>query len=345
MMNAAMLREARKIDIVQRPIPKAGKGEVVVEVSLCGICGSDIHGYLSGVMIPPGTVMGHESVGKVVELGNGVQDWSVGDRVAIKPLAECGECYYCLRGQYSLCPEGFQRCIGISPAVDGAFARYVRISYPGRMLFRLPEEVTFEAGVLVEPLATSLHAIRTSGFRLGDTTVVIGAGTIGLGVIQFLRLGGAGKIVVVEISEAKRQLACAMGADLALDPAAEGEGLREKVLEATQGLGAHFVFECAGVPQAVRASYTLVRGGGQVLLVGIADTDVSIQPLLLALGEVGLKATLGYWDEFPLALDFLRKGLIDTSGMVSRTIPLAEVSEGFNEALSNKDLVKVVVRP
>jgi threonine dehydrogenase-like Zn-dependent dehydrogenase len=81
------------------------------------------------------------------------------------------------------------------------------------------------------------------------------------------------------------------------------------------------------------------------LLVGIADTDVSIQPLLLALGEVGLKATLGYWDEFPLALDFLRKGLIDTSGMVSRTIPLAEVSEGFNEALSNKDLVKVVVRP
>jgi threonine dehydrogenase-like Zn-dependent dehydrogenase len=344
-MKAAILRAAKKIEIVERPVPRAGDGEAVVQVSLCGICGSDLHGYLRAVMIPPGTVMGHECVGTVVELGSGVQGWSVGERVAVKPLAECGECYYCRRGQYSLCPEGFKRCIGISPAVDGAFAPFVRVAYPDRMLYRLPDEVSFEEGVLVEPLATSLHAIRTSGFRLGDTTVVIGAGTIGLGVIQFLRLGGARKIVVVEISEAKRRLACSMGADMALDPAKEGEGLRDKVLEATQGLGAHFVFECAGVPQAVRSSYSLVRGGGQVLLVGIADTDVPIQPLNLALGEVGMKATLGYWDEFPLVLDFLRKGLVDASRMISRTIPLEDVADGgFKTLLSNQDLVKVVVR-
>ena len=245
-----------------------------------------------------------------------------------------------------MCPTAFERCIGITPSVDGAFASHLRIEHPEQMLFHLPDEVSFADGVLVEPLATSLHAVRTSGFRLGDTTVVIGAGTIGLGVIQFLRLGGAGKIVVVEVSEAKRQLACSMGADLALDPAAEGEGLQAKVKEVTQGLGAHIVFECAGVTAAVRNSYTLVRSGGEVLLVGIAGGDVPIQPLLLALGEVEMKATLGYWDEFPLVIEFLRKGLIDAARIVSRTIPLETVADaGFNALLSNKDLVKVIVQP
>ncbi len=345
-MKAAILRKAKTIEIVERPIPQAAAGEVVVKVSLCGICGSDLHGYLNGVMIPPDTIMGHECVGTIAEIGKGITGWSIGDRVAVKPLAECGDCYHCRRGQYSLCPTAFQRCIGISPSMDGAFASHLRIAYPGQMLFRLPDKVSFEDGVLVEPLATSLHAIRTSGFRLGDTTVVIGAGTIGLGVIQLLRLGGAGKIVVVEVSEAKRQLACSMGADMALDPAAEGEGLRDKVREATQGLGAHFVFECAGVPEAVRNSYTLVRSGGEVLLVGIADSDVPIQPLLLALGEVGIKAILGYWDEFPLVLEFLCKGLVDTSRIVSRTIPLDSIADaGFNALISNKDLVKVIVQP
>jgi threonine dehydrogenase-like Zn-dependent dehydrogenase len=344
-MKAALFREAKRIEIVDRPVPQAGAGEAVVEIALCGICGSDLHGYLTAAMIPPGTVMGHECVGTLAEVGQGVKGWTVGDRVAVKPLAECGECYHCRRGQYSLCPTGFKRCIGISPAVDGAFARYLRVAYPDQMLFHLPDEVGFEQGVLVEPLATSLHAVRSSGFRVGDTTVVIGAGTIGLGVIQFLRVGGAGKIIVVEVSEAKRRLACSLGADLALDPVAEGEGLRARVVEATEGLGAHFVFECAGVPQAVRSSYTLVRGGGQVLLVGIADTDVPIEPLLLALGEVGIKATLGYWDEFPLVIDFLRKGRLDVSRMVSRTIPLEQTAEGFDNLLDNKDLVKIAVRP
>jgi len=345
-MRVPVFSGLRQIEFQERPPPAAGPGEVVVDVALCGICGSDVHGYLNGIMVPRGTVMGHECVGTVARVGDGVEGWEPGARVAVKPLAECGECYYCRHGQFSLCPAAFQRAIGISPAADGAFAAQVLVRYPREMLFRLPEEVSFEQGVLIEPLATSLHGVRLSKFRPGDATVVIGAGTIGLGVIQFLRLGGAKQIVALEVSERKRELAARIGADVVLDPAKEGEGLRDRILALTGGIGADQVFECAGVPQALQVSYTLVRSGGQVLLVGINDKEVAVNPFLLSLWEVELKGILGYYDEFGRVIEFLQKGRLDAGFMLSDVIDLADLEKrGLNRLLADKDLVKVAVRP
>lgn len=337
-MRVPVFTDLQTLEFQDRPRPAPGPGEVLVEVALCGICGSDVHGYLNGIMIPLGTVMGHEAVGTVAEVGAGVGDWRVGERVVVKPIPECGECPYCRKGQFSLCTAAFPRAIGISPEHDGAFARFVKIEHPKAMLFRLPGEISFEEAVVVEPLATSLHGVRMSRFRAGDTAVVIGAGTIGLGVLQFLKIGGAGKVIVLEVSEKKRELARSLGAAVVLNPAEEGEKLRETVFRHTGGYGADLVYECAGVPQALQASYTLVKSGGQVLLIGINDKEVSIQPFPIALGEVELKGILGYYDEFDYVIEFLRQKKIDTKVMVSDTIDLADIEEkGFRRLLFSRD--------
>ncbi|MBL7203191.1 MAG: zinc-binding dehydrogenase, partial [Desulfobacteraceae bacterium] len=218
--------------------------------------------------------------------------------------------------------------------------------YPKAMLFKLPEGVSFEEGALVEPLATSLHAVRMSRFGLGDNVVILGAGMIGLGVLQFVRLGGAGKTIVLEISEKKARIASEMGADAVLNPISEGEGLREKIFELTGGVGADVVFECAGVPSTFQSCVTLVKSGGQVMLVGINDKEVPINPFYFVLWEVEMKGALGYYDEFEHVIEYLDQKKISTELLISDTIPLADLVErGFSRLLSSQDMVKILVKP
>jgi (R,R)-butanediol dehydrogenase/meso-butanediol dehydrogenase/diacetyl reductase len=345
-MRVPVLTALQKIEFQERPTPHIQSGHVLVKVEYCGICGSDVHGYLNGILVPPGTVMGHECSGVVAEAGRAVSRFKQGDRVVVKPIAQCGECYWCRRGQYSLCSTAFGRAIGITQDNEGAFAEYVLVKYPDAMLYPLPPEVSFEAAALVEPLATSLHAVRMSRVKPGDRVVIIGAGMIGLGVLQFVRLGGAGKVIVLEISPEKSRIAKQMGADVVLNPTSEGEGLREKIVELTGGVGADVVFECAGVPFAFQMCVTYAKPGGQVMVVGINDKEVAINPFLIVLGEVELKGVLGYYDEFTYVIEFLEKKKIDTSSLISEIIPLSELEEkGIKRLLSSPDLVKILVKP
>ena len=345
-MQVPVFTDLKKIEFQERPKPEVQSGDVLVRVEYCGICGSDVHGYLNGIMVPKGTVMGHECSGVVAEVGEGVQGFASGDRVVVKPIPQCGECYWCQRGQYSLCPKAFERAIGITPANDGAFAEYIRIQYPNEMLFKLPDSVTLREAALVEPLATSLHGVRMSRFKPGDRVVVIGAGMIGLGVLQFLRLGGAGKIIVLEISREKLRLAQDMGADVVLDPVSEGEALREQIVDLTDGVGADVVFECAGVPIAFQTCIHYVKSGGQVMLLGINDKEVAINAFMMVLWEVEMKGVLGYYDEFKYVIEFLEQKKINTEPLISDVIPLADVEgKGFRRLLASTDMVKILVKP
>ncbi len=345
-MRVPVFTELKKIEFQEKPKPAVGSGDVLLKVEYCGICGSDVHGYLNGILIPPGTVMGHECSGVVVEVGDKVLDFKVGDRVVAKPIPQCGECYWCKKGQYSLCPTSFGQAFGITPENDGAFAKFLQVKYPKTMLFKLPENVSFEEGALVEPLATSLHTVRISRFGLGDNVVILGAGMIGLGVLQFVRLGGAGKTIVLEISEKKARIASEMGADAVLNPISEGEGLREKIFELTGGVGADVVFECAGVPSTFQSCITLVKSGGQVMLVGINDKEVAINPFYFVLWEVEMKGALGYYDEFEHVIEYLDQKKISTKSLISDIIPLTDLVErGFSRLLSSQDMVKILVKP
>ncbi len=345
-MKVPVFVDLQKIEFQEKPKPEIKNGEVLLKVDYCGICGSDVHGYLNGIMVPIGTVMGHECCGVVAEVGNRVQNVKPGDRVAVKPIPECKECYWCKKGQYSLCPEVLGRAIGITPNHDGAFAEYVKIEFPEEMLFKLPAKVSFKESAVIEPLATSLHGVRLSRFKPGDSVVVIGAGMIGLGTLQFLKLGGAGKIIVLEISSKKSEIAQRLGADVVMNPISEGKDLREHIFSLTNGIGADLVFDCAGVPFSFQNSINFVKSGGQVMVVGINDKEVAINPFMMVLWEVEMKGVLGYYDEFKYVIDFLEQKRINTEPLVSDIIPLADIEEkGFKRLISSKDTVKILVKP
>lgn len=345
-MRVAVFTGLQKIEFTEKQKPVIQSGEVLVKVEYCGICGSDVHGYLNGIMIPTGAVMGHECSGLVSEVGDGVNKFQPGDRVAIKPMPQCGECHWCQRGQYSLCPEALKRGIGITTDHDGAFAEYVRIQYPHEMIFKLPSNIPFEDAALIEPLATSLHAVRMSRFGPGDRVVVIGAGMIGLGTLQFLRLEGAGHITVLEMSPKKLRLALEMGADEVLNPTSEGEDLKDKIFELTNGIGADVVFECAGVPLSFQTCADYVKSGGQVIVVGINDKDVTFNNFQMVVREIEMKGVLGYYDEFREVIQYLAQGKIWTEPLVSDIIELTDLEEkGFKHLIASQDMVKILVKP
>lgn len=345
-MKVPVLVALAKIEFQEKPRPKLEPGDVLVKVEYCGICGSDIHGYLNGIMVPVGTVMGHECTGVVAEVGRDIQNFMVGERVVIKPFAQCGRCYWCQRGQYSLCPQGLGRAIGITLDHDGAFAEYIKIEFPDEMLFKLPGNVSFEEAALVEPLSTSLHGVRMSRFKPGDRVVVIGAGMIGLGVLQFLKLGGAGKIIVLEISSPKSRIAEELGADVILNPLSEGEGLKDRIFSLTDGIGADLVFDCAGVPFSFQTSINYVKRGGQVMVVGINDKEVPINPFMFVILEVEMKGVMGSYDEFKYVIEFLDKKRIKTDLLISDIISLVDLEEkGFKRLLASHDHVKILVKP
>ena len=285
-MKAAVLSDVNQLTIVERPRPKIGPNEALIKVACTAICGSDIHAFRTALFYPVGTIMGHEIAGIVAELGEKVIGFSVGDRVAVRPLAPCRVCDACVRGRDNQCHR-FLEC-------HGGYAEYVRIPWPQDMLYTLSDDVSFEAATLADPLASSLHGIRQSKFNTGDRVVVIGAGPIGLGVIQLLEMNGVEDLIALEVSPQRSKIALQLGTSIVLDPTDDPIGIIEKIFQLTGELVADIVFECAGVPQALQQSIHYVRKGGQVMVVGITEHDTPINPMAFVLAEVEMKGCLGY---------------------------------------------------
>jgi threonine dehydrogenase-like Zn-dependent dehydrogenase len=260
-MRAVLYEGPGRMKLVDLPQPEAGAGDVVVKISLCGICGTDVHSYMHPGILFPGTVFGHEAVGRVAETGSGVKGFTIGDRVAIGASGSCPEgCAYCRAGRSTLCVNGFPRTQGIGPGTQGAYAEYVLAHYPNRMLVRIPDGVTDEDAVLFDIFSTALHGFRRSCFKAGMNVVVVGAGAIGLSMTQILKLSGAGHITVVNRALKKREMALGFGADLALSPNEE-RNLAARVKALYGGLGADIVYECAGSPATVGIAVSVARSG------------------------------------------------------------------------------------
>ena len=268
-MKAARLKGPRDIVLEEIPVPEISDDEVLVEVKYCGICGTDLHAFQAPGFLPVGTFLGHEFSGVLAKVGNKVEGWKPGDRVVVVPAYSCGECYACKHGFPEIC-ERTMESIGCftDEGMPGGFTKFVRVPIPQRRLYSLPEEVSFEEGALVEPLATSLHAVRISAFSPGDQAMVLGAGAIGLGVISFLKNAGAGLIIATEVNAKRAELANKLGADHVFNPQ-KVSNLQEEVLRITNGLGVNQVFDCSGVPRLFKMQSLFSDPEAKLCLLGL----------------------------------------------------------------------------
>lgn len=346
-MKAVLLRGPKDVVIDEIPVPEISDDDVLVEVKYAGICGSDLHAYRAAIHYPPGTYLGHEYSGVLVKVGKNVRGWRVGDRITGNPLYICGECYACKRGRPQQCEHVLDAPTGGRPVSPGAFARFMRLPIPERRLCKLPDDVSFEEGALVEPLASGLHAVRISDLKAGEDTIVLGAGPIGLGVIAFLKYAGAGLIIATEIVERRAAMAKKFGADYVFNPLKE-PNLKEKVLELTNGKGIDRVYTCAGTVESFRTATDFIRHGGQIMVVDCVEEEVPIIPTLYCYCEWEMKGALCYdYDEFPMTIEYLRKGLAPVKEMITKKIKLSDiVKEGF-EVLINPghNEIKILVEP
>jgi L-iditol 2-dehydrogenase len=338
------LVEYNRLEIEDRPVPTPNADEVLVKVAACGICGSDIHGMdgSTGRRRPP-IVMGHEAAGVVAGVGGSVQGWTEGDRVTFDSTIYCGTCWFCCRGHVNLCDN--RRVLGVSCDEyrrDGAFAEYVAV--PQRILYRLPDAVSFEQGAMVEPLSVALHAVNRTRVRLDDTAVVVGAGMIGLLVIQALRVAGCGQILAVDLDPRRLDLACTLGADAGLRP--DQVDVPAEVLRRTGGRGADLAYEVVGISTTVKTAVACLRKGGQLALVGNLSPHVDLPLQAAVTRELTLHGSCASCGEYPACLDLMARGAIDVGPLISAVAPLVEGPAWFRRLKAGGEgLMKVILKP
>jgi L-iditol 2-dehydrogenase len=343
-MKALLLKEYRHLEYTDFPKPDLGPDEVLLNVKATGICGSDIHGYdgSSGRRIPP-LVMGHETAGVIVEVAENVKDWEPGDRVTCDSTVYCGTCFYCRRGEVNLCDN--RRVLGVSTGEyrrHGAFAEFVAV--PQRILYPLPQEVTFEQATMVEPLSIAFHAVRITPIDVNDSAVVVGSGMIGLLVIQALRIAGCGQIIAVDLDADRLEQAGRLGADTSL--ISTDKDLNQKILDLTHGRGADHAFEVVGVTAAVKTAVSSVRKGGTVTLVGNLAPSVELPLQAVVTREITLYGSCASAGEIPACLEMLARGKVNVEALISATGSLSDGAVWF-ERLYNREpgLMKVILKP
>ncbi len=343
-MKALLLEQYKKFALVDMPVPEPGPDEVLVAVKACGICGSDVHGMdgSTGRRQPP-IVMGHEASGEIARVGSSVRDWKPGDRVALDSTVYCGRCHYCRRGEINLCDN--RRVLGVSCGdyrQHGAFAEFVVA--PERILHRVPDALSFEHGALVEPFAIALHAVARAPLSLNDSAVVVGAGMIGLALVQALRAAGCGRIISVDVAPDRLALAAKMGATDTVNSA--GEKPAETIVRLTDGGGADLAFEAVGVSETVACAVAGLRKGGSLVLVGNVTPSINFPLQAAVTREISLFGSCASRGEYPAVLGMMARGVLRPDTLISAVAPLAEGPRWFDR-LYNKEpgLLKVLLTP
>jgi L-iditol 2-dehydrogenase len=343
-MKALVLKDYRRFAVEDFAVPVLQSDEVLVRVRACGICGSDVHGMdgSSGRRIPP-LIMGHEAAGEIAQVGNGVTGWEAGGRVTFDSTVYCGDCWYCRRGKINLCEN--RRVLGVSCADyrrHGAFAEYVAV--PQRILYRLPDNLSFEQAAMVEAVSVAMHAVKRTPLSDGASVVVVGTGMIGLLVVQILRVAGCKQIVAIDLEENKLQLAKKLGATHTVK--ANESDLLEKIRALTEGRGADAAFEVVGLSPTVKTAIESVRKGGSVTLVGNLRPQVDLPLQAVVTRELTLIGTCSSAGEYPACLDLIASGKINVTEFISATPPLEEGASWFERLYAGeKGLMKVLLKP
>ena len=341
-MKALVLRHYGLLVYEDVPEPTLGPEHVLVQVKACGICGSDVHGMdgSTGRRIPP-LIMGHEASGVIAEVAPGVARWHVGDRVTFDSTIYCGQCHFCRQGRINLCDS--RRVLGVACDEyhqDGAFAEYVAV--PQRILYPLPEALSFELAAMVEPLSIAVHAVGRAPLPLSHSAVVVGCGMIGLLVVQSLRAAGCGCLVAVDIDPSKLALAKQFGASVTLR--SDETDVVAEVMGLTDGRGADAAFEAVGVDATQKLAVQCVRKGGAVTLIGNREPTGELLFQHIVTRELTLYGSCASCGEYPACLDMIARGVIDVAPLLSAAAPLTDGAAWFGRLHKGDDaLMKVIL--
>ncbi len=346
-MKAARYYGHRDIRVEEIGRPVVNPGEVGIRVAAAGICGSDLHRFREHVPSSrsvEGAVMGHELSGTIDEVGQGVTEFKLGDKVVVEPLIGCGQCTFCGVGQYHLCPD----LAHIGGKYSGGFAEFSKA--PQDKVRKVPENVSLEEASILDCISVGVHAINRVLPRIGDTVAILGAGTIGLSVMQVAKTCGARTIVVCR-SESSQERARKAGADETVN--SSGVDVDEAVKDYTYGAGVDIVYEAVGgtastIEQAIR----IVSKGGRIGVVGCFRGATSIDLFTLMIKEVDLMpvwsySTYGFRREFDVALDLLSLGLVSADVLITHRVSLDNIDKGFElmDKGSKSGVGKVLVIP
>ena len=337
-MKASRFLGNKTFAVTDLPTPHAGPGELVLRNQVCGVCGTDVHiyhGEPGSADVNPPVVLGHEYSGEVVEVGEGVTGFAVGDHVTVDPNIYCGHCAYCQNGKKQLCPS--MEAIGVTR--DGGFAQYSRI--PAAQAFKLEPTVPWEAAAMAEPLACCLHGIDLAGIQVGDKVCVVGGGAIGLLMVQLAKLSGASQIVLSEPNEKRRQVGLQLGANAALDPTRPDA---QEAFAQVLGGGANVVIECVGNVPAVKSAFQFAGKGATVLLFSVPKVDATFDLPLFDVykKELTIKGSFVNPDTHARAVALINSGKVDFGPIITHRFTLDQLPEAIAMQMSDAS-IKVVV--
>lgn len=326
------------IEEVDQPVPN--EHEVLIKVHNIGICGSDIHAYYGKhpyIHLP--VIQGHEFSGEVAALGPGVQGFAVNERVTVVPMLHCRHCPNCERGDYNRCPE--LQFIGCQ--TTGAMAEFVVV--PDDKVVSLPEEVDYEAGALIEPLAVGVHGVTIGGIKKGDRVVIIGAGTIGLMTLLAAKAMGAKSVLQTDLDDKKLALARELGADFTCN--VTKKSWWEVMSESYGSNGADVILECVGSPQAIQEAVQYASRGARIIIIGVFTTEIPLNVGFIQDHELELKGVVGYTiKDFKTALLLIQKGNIQVDPLkilIMKRFPLQKVKEAYKFIEHNQPSVLKVI--
>ncbi|KAF4126083.1 L-iditol 2-dehydrogenase [Geosmithia morbida] len=324
-----------KLKAVEAPVYAPGPGDVLLHIKSTGICGSDVHFWKAGkigtLVFEGDCIIGHEAAGVVIRCGEGVTDLRPGDRVAIEPGVPCGECFLCLEGRYNLCQD--VQFSGVYPYA-GTLQRYK--VHPAKWLHKLPDNISFAEGALLEPLSVVLHGINSARLTLGTPVLICGAGPIGLLALAGARASGAHPIVITDIEPSRLEFArkvvpeCKTYRVDASKSAEDNAGAIKSLFGETDYVMPRVALECTGVEFSICTAAFTVRRGGVLMVVGVGKSIVNNLPFMhLSLAEIDLRFINRYRDTWPAGIACIDGGLIDVKQLVSHIFPLEKAMDGL----------------
>jgi len=325
-MKSALLIEPRKLIITDTPTPAPGPGEVLIRVALAGICGSDHTLYHGGFGVPMPVIPGHEAIGRIEEIGDGVTGLAVGQRVTVQPNFTCGSCALCLAGHKNICPSKIR--LGVD--TNGVFAEFVKV--PASCVWPLPDGLEDGVAVFTEPVAVIVHAMKIMAPQSGDRTLIFGAGIMGLLALQMALVKG-GEVTACDIVEGRLEMAKQLGASRII-------GTQEPVESFYDAFD--LIYETSGAPGALDQAMRLAAPLGKIVVLSLPGKDHPVLTDLIVRKELQIRGSLIYTDEFPESMDILKSGKIKTEPLTTRRLSLNALDKALREFTSPERLKMLV---